>query len=132
MSIEVHHEQDNVFRVDVSGMLRRRDLQLCEQQVLDGASRFGVVRLLFVLRDFQGWDVRDNWRDLSFYVTHGHTIERMAIVGDEQWRDLALMFAAADLRTAPVEYFERTAIADARTWLSGEQRPVSRELGRES
>ena len=28
-----------------------------------------------------------------------------------------LMFAAADLRKAPVEYFAEQAIAEARTWL---------------
>jgi hypothetical protein len=118
MSIQLHHEHDNIFRVDIHGTLVRRDLQACEQQVLDEAQRLGTVRLLFVLRGFEGWDVRDNWRDLSFYVNHGHTIERIAIVGDAQWRDLALMFASADLRKGPVEYFDEDAIAEARTWLS--------------
>jgi hypothetical protein len=51
-------------------------------------------------------------------VTYGDAIERIAIVGDERWRDLALMFAAADLRKAPVEYFAPDAIAEARGWLS--------------
>lgn len=132
MPIEIHHERDNMFRVDVSGLLRRRDWQVCEQQVVDEAARLGVVRLLFVLRDFQGWDVRDNWRDLGFYVTHGDTIERIAIVGDEQWRDLALMFAAADLRTAPVAYFEGAAIAGARAWLGDGLQPFSGEWGHQS
>ena len=118
MAIQLHHEHDNVFRVDIRGTLVRRDLQACEQQVLDAAQRMGDVRLLVVLRDFEGWDVRDNWRDLSFYVNHGDTIERIAIVGDGQWRDLALMFASADLRKGAVEYFDHDAIADARAWLS--------------
>jgi len=117
MSIQLHHEHDNIFRVDIRGTLVRRDLQACEQQVLEEARRLGTVRLLFVLRDFEGWDVRDNWRDLSFYVNHGDTIERIAIVGDSQWRDLALMFASADLRKAAVEYFDEHAVAEARTWL---------------
>lgn len=118
MPIQLHHEGDNVFRVDIRGTLVRRDLQACERQVLDEVQRLGAVRLLFVLRDFEGWDVRDNWRDLSFYVNHGDTIERIAIVGDERWRDLALMFASADLRQAPVEYFAQDAMAEARRWLS--------------
>ena len=118
MSIQLHHERANVLRVDVNGTLLRRDLEACEPQVLDEARRSGGVRLLFVLRDFEGWDARDNWRDLSFYVTYGDAIERIAIVGDERWRDLALMFAAADLRKAPVEYFATDDIAEAREWLS--------------
>ena len=119
MSVQLHHEHDNVFRVEISGTLRVRDLQACEQQVLDVMHDQGVVRLLFVLREFDGWDVQDNWRDLGFYVRHGDAIERIAIVGDQRWRDLALMFAAADMRKAPVEYFDKTAVTEARLWLGG-------------
>lgn len=54
MPIQLHHERDNVFRVDIRGTLVRRDLQACERQVLDEVPRLGAVRLLFVLRDFEG------------------------------------------------------------------------------
>jgi hypothetical protein len=118
MSIQLHHERDNVLRLDVDGTLLRRDLDACEQPVLDEVQRSGGVRLLFVLRDFEGWDAHDDWRDLSFYVTYGDAIERIAIVADPRWRDLSLMFASADLRKAPVEYFAPDAIAEAREWLS--------------
>ena len=117
MSVQLHHEHDNVFRVEISGTLRVRDLQACEEQVLSVMHEQGLVRLLFVLREFDGWDVQDNWRDLEFYVRHGDAIERIAIVGDQRWRDLALMFAAADMRKAPVEYFDKTAVTEARLWL---------------
>ena len=63
------------------------------------------MRLLFVLDGFEGWEPRDNWSDLTFYVEHGDRIERIAIVGDERWRSETLMFAGADLRRAPVEFF---------------------------
>jgi hypothetical protein len=41
----------------------------------------------------------------------------MAIVAPEQWRDQALMFAGADLRKGPVEFFPADALDDARAWL---------------
>jgi hypothetical protein len=118
MSIELHHEHDNVFRLDLSGLLRQQEFERSQQQVLGEALRGGPVRLLFVLQDFDGWDSGDDWRDLSFYVKHGSAIERIAIVGPERWRDLTLMFAAADMRQAPVEFFPTGEIAEARTWLS--------------
>jgi hypothetical protein len=117
MPIQLHHERDNVFRIELRSMLRQREFEHCQEQVLHEASRVGPVRLLFVLDGFEGWDSQDNWHDLSFFVRHGDTIERIAIVGDERWRDLALMFAAADLRKAPVEYFRDTDLASARRWL---------------
>ena len=41
----------------------------------------------------------------------------MAIVGEEKWRDLALLFSSKDLREFPVEYFLAEQLAAARAWL---------------
>ena len=71
-----------------------------------------------MLDGFEGWDPRDDWRDLTFYVKHGAAIERIAIVGEERWRSEALMFAGADLRPAPVEFFAGDGLEPARAWLS--------------
>ena len=42
----------------------------------------------------------------------------MAIVGDEQWKDLALMFTAKGFRPFPIEYFAPGGLAKAHTWLA--------------
>ena len=103
--------------MDVSGTLRRSEVEECEAQLSQEMQRGATVRLLVVLERFEGWGAGDNWNDLSFYVKHGDAIERIAIVGDEKWRSPALMFANADLRTAPVEFFPRGGIGIARAWL---------------
>ena len=117
MSLKLRHEQGNVYRVDISGTLEKADLEKCQEQVLNEIARVGPVRLLFVLDHFQGWE-RTDWRDFSFYVTHGDSIERIAIVGPERWQGETLMFAGADLRRAPVEFFAENRAAEARAWLS--------------
>jgi hypothetical protein len=118
MSISMQHERDNVYRVELGGTLRKADLDRCQTQLLGEIGRVGCVRLLFVLRGFEGWSSDEGWNDLSFYIAHGDQIERIAIVGPERWRDESLMFAAADLRRAPVEFFHEDALASARTWLT--------------
>jgi SpoIIAA-like len=117
MPIELHHERDNIFRIELRAKLRQAEFKGCQDQILHEVSRLGPVRLLFLLDGFEGWDSQDDWRDLSFFVRHGDSIARIAIVGDERWRDLALMFAAADLRKAPVEYFDERDLVKARSWL---------------
>ena len=117
MPIELHHEGGNIFRIELRDKLRQAEFQRCQEQILHEVSRVGPVRLLFVLDGFEGWDSQDNWSDLGFFVRHGDSIARIAIVGEERWRDLALMFAAADLRRAPVEYFRDIALVEARRWL---------------
>lgn len=118
MPIALRHEGDNVYRLDVRGTLRKSDFDRCQEVLAGEIGRIGPVRLLFVLDGFEGWEPHPDWNDLSFYVKHGDSIERIAIVGDERWRDQALMFAAADLRKAPVEFFPEEGAADARAWLS--------------
>jgi SpoIIAA-like len=119
MPIEMHHEGDDVYRLDFVGLLRRADLAACETSLAGEIGRIGSVKLLCVLTGFLGWERQGDWGDLTFYLKHGDAIERIAIVGDERWRTEALMFASADLRKAPVEFFPAGNLATARAWLSG-------------
>ena len=118
MAISMQREDDNVYRLEVSGLLRRTDLEHCEAVLADEMRQTGQVKLLFVLKDFEGWETNGDWNDLTFYVKHGDAVERIAIVGDAKWRSHALMFAAAGLRRAPVQFFSEDDLPSARAWLS--------------
>lgn len=118
MPAAVHPEGDNVYRLDVSGTLRKSELEKIQAAAAEEIGRVGKMRLLFVLDRFQGWERRVDWGDMRFYETFGHNIERIAIVGDEKWRDHAQMFVLADLRKSPVRYFLPGEIEQARAWLS--------------
>ena len=118
MPMSMQHERDNIYRLEVSGVLKKSDFDQSEALLVAEMDRIGSTRLLFILKEFEGWETNPSWGDLTFYMKHGHSIERIAIVGDERWRGEALMFAAADLRRAPVEYFSESALAEARAWLS--------------
>ena len=119
MPVILSKEDDTLFRVEMRGMVRKADLDRCQERLAAEMRTLGPVRILFVLDGFEGWDSRDNWSDLTFYAKHGDDIDRIAIVGDERWRSEAMMFAVADLRRAPVEFFAGSASKDAaaRAWL---------------
>jgi hypothetical protein len=117
MPIVMHHEADNIYRLDISGVLHRDEFRKCEAELTNELGRVGSARLLCVLTAFEGWEPRADWNDLAFYVKNGDAIERIAIVGDEQWRDLTMMFASSDLRRAPVNFFPPRDLARARAWL---------------
>ena len=120
MPIAMHHESGNTYRLEISGVLSRADFSRCEAELAREISRVGSAKLLCVLKQFDGWEQPGDWTNLAFYVKHGRAIERIAIVGDERWRDLATMFASADLREAPVEFFPEHEMARARGWLSSD------------
>ena len=119
MPATIQHERDNIYRMDISGLLTKDEFDRCQESVVAEIQRLGTVRLLFVLSGFEGWERSPKWSDLNFYARYGDSIKRIAIVGEERWRNEALMFAAADLRKAPVEYFSpESAVGHARAWLS--------------
>jgi len=117
MGARLEHERDNVYRVDISGMLVEQDFGALQKSAELEIQKAGKIRLLVVLNHFTGW-APGKWYDLAFYVRHGADVERIAIVGDERWRSEALMFAGADLREGAVKYFSPPYRREAAKWLS--------------
>src|SRR6476469_4611898 len=107
MGVTLRHEEGNVYSVDFSGRLAKRDFDAVQASVAEEIRKSGKIRLLIGLDGFMGWESGANWSDLSFYSRYGDEVERIAIVGDEGWRDEVLMFAVADLRRGPVRFFAR-------------------------
>lgn len=52
-----------------------------------------------------------------FMMGEGDQIEKIAIVGDEQWRDDAYAFTATGLRPTLIEFFAPSRLDAARAWL---------------
>jgi hypothetical protein len=117
MSASLRHEHDNVYRVEISGLLGEAEFGALEQTAAREIEGKGKIRLLVVLDRFSGW-APGNWQGLTFYIRHGADIERIAIVGDERWRDETLMFAGADLRQGEVMYFAPPYTREAAAWLT--------------
>lgn len=118
MPISLQHEREDVHRLELSGTLHPQDFVGAQEALAREITRTGSVRLLIVLRQFEGWAPGSGWDDMSFYISHGDRVARIAIVGPARWREEAMMFAAADLRRAPVRYFDEDAVEAARTWLT--------------
>ncbi len=120
MPIALEQETDRVFRIEMRGLLRKADLDRCQSRLATEMSRLAPVRLLFVLDGFEAGSRETTGATLTFYAKYSDCIDRIAIVGDERWRSEALMFAGADLRRAPVEFFAGSASDDsaARAWLT--------------
>lgn len=118
MGIAITSEHPNTCRLDIRGALSPQDLAAAQQAAAAEIRRSGKIRLLVVLSEFSGWERGSAWNDLGFYIRHGDDIERIAIVGENRWRSEALMFAAADLRRAPVAFFGGSDVDAARDWLA--------------
>src|SRR5262249_13831780 len=111
-------EGERIYRLEGSGLLHKADFERAQIALSGEIAGAGRGKLLVVLDGFDGWAPEDDWGDMNFYMTEGDAIQRIAIVGDERWRSEMLMFAVADLRKSPVEYFPPGEIDYARAWLN--------------
>ena len=117
MPASIQREEGNLFRIHISGILRQAELKDVQAVAAREIRRLGRITLLFVLEQFQGWERGADWSDLDFYAAHDKDIDKIAIVGDEKWRDHGMAFAGAGLRKAAVRFFPPTESAQARAWL---------------
>ena len=118
MPATIEHDSEDVYRVRITGLLRKGEMENVQSVAAREIERRDKLKLLFLLEQFMGWERGADWGDLDFYATHGRKIERIAIVGEEKWRDEALMFAGAGLRKADVQYFLPSQKDQARAWLT--------------
>jgi hypothetical protein len=118
MTAEISNVDGGVVTLRVSGRLTQRELAAVQAEIAGIIGTVGKIRTLVRAEAFGGWEKGGSWGDFSFQVAHDDDIERMAIVGDEQWRDLTLLFTAQGLRPFPIAYFTPDRLAEARAWLA--------------
>ena len=111
-----------IISAKISGELSKSEVSQIQAAALEAIRRCGKISALFILEDFRGWSRTSEWGDISFLTAHDKDIAKLAVVGDEEWRDLADAFLAKGFRQAAVEYFLPADLAKARAWLEGDSR----------
>lgn len=118
MGATLQRDNQGIWLVRISGALRKEELDAVQAAGIDALGPDTEARLLIVVADdFRGWVGTEEWNDMSFFVTHGDRIVKIAIVGDPRWETKMLMFTGAGFRRAPVRYFATDELAAARHWL---------------
>jgi hypothetical protein len=117
MASEIIKAEGAVVRIRISGIMRVADLRKLQTSGLELIRQGNKLRLLVLLEDFQGWEQSGDWADTGFMPDQDRGIHKIAIVGDEQWRDQTCAFVAQGLRPFAIEYFALSAQAEAERWL---------------
>ena len=118
MSAEIVNVADGTVTVRFSGRLTEPELTALHQNVGAILDKSRSVRILAIAEGFQGWERDGAWGDISFQVKYDRQIECKAIVCEERWENLALLFASRGFRRFPIEYFPLADLERARAWLA--------------
>jgi hypothetical protein len=119
MASEIIGIEGDVVRIRISGVMRVADLRMLQASGLELIRQGNKLRLLILLEDFQGWEQSGDWANTGFLPDQDRGLQKIAFVGDEQWRDQACAFVAQGLRPFAIEYFASSARAEAERWLQG-------------
>ena len=60
---------------------------------------------------------KDDWGDMAFLMEYGDSVTKMAIVGEERWKENAFVFAGKGLRETEIEFFTRDKLDEAEGWI---------------
>jgi hypothetical protein len=118
MPVEIIDAAGKLLQIKIRGMLKKADYDRIIQIAKEAIAREGKVRALVIIEGFEGWERSGDWGDVSFMMEQGQHIEKMAIVGDEKWRDDALAFTAKGFRPTAIEFFAPSRMNEARMWLN--------------
>ena len=117
MSVEIADVSDGLLTVKITGKLEKSDFERAQASVLEMVRKYGKARLLVIATDFLGWAREDDWNDVASPAKLDEHIEKIAIVGEKRWEDLALAFTGKGFRPVAIEYFVPADLARARAWV---------------
>jgi hypothetical protein len=105
MSVQIEYEPNDVCVLRISGVLKQSEFRTEQNALARKIDSGSKPRLLVILENFEGWERGANWNDLDFLLSRSGNIAKIAIVAERRWETLALAFAGAGVRRAPVRFF---------------------------
>jgi hypothetical protein len=109
-----------VISAKISGELSKSEVSQLQAVSLGAIKRHGKINALFILENFRGWKREGEWGDVSFLIEHDKEIGKIAVVGEDQWRDFTYAFLAKGFRGAEIEFFLAADLTKARAWLEAD------------
>lgn len=105
-----------VLEVNLHGKLARRDFDQIVPETERLIERYGKIRILVTLHDFEGWDLGAAWEEIKWEAKHFNHVDRIAIVGDCRWhRRMAGL--CNSFTSARVRYFNLDSLDAAYQWV---------------
>ncbi len=122
MAFTIIDSSGPIVSAKITGELSVSDVSRMQALALEAIKRLGKIKGLAILENFRGWKRAGNWGDVTFLAEHDKDIAKIAVVGEEKWKDSFYAFLAKGFRQAAIEYFPPGDLAKARAWLEADTR----------
>ena len=105
-----------ILDVNLHGRLERRDFDQIVPETERLIQKYGKIRIVVTLHDFDGWDLGAAWEEIKWEAKHFNDIEKIAIVGDCRWHE-RMASLCNPFTTAEVRYFNLDGLDAAYQWV---------------
>ena len=122
MAFTIIDESGPIVSAKITGELTVAEVGRLQGLALDAIQHSGKMKGLLILENFRGWKQAVGWGDITFLTEHDKDIAKIAVVGEEKWRDPFYGCLAKGFRQAAVEYLLPGETAKARAWLEADER----------
>jgi uncharacterized protein (DUF885 family) len=114
MFTRLDRSHDDVIGFAVQDRLTAEELRSIQDHMQEVEQDHGSVRVLARMGELDSVQPRALWEDLKKTPDYARSIDRMAVVGDQQWHELATTFASM---VATSRFFLPEREDDAWAWL---------------
>ena len=111
------HLIEPVVEITVNGVVTEKDMDDMIPQLEEFILRHGKIRLLEIVKEFDGFEVSLIWTRMSFNLEHLSQITHVALVSDIGWLT-PVTKAAAAISSVQLRSFQMDELEAARAWLS--------------
>ncbi|MCK5191024.1 MAG: STAS/SEC14 domain-containing protein [Methylococcales bacterium] len=118
MSFELIKKMDQEIWLKISGQFSVEDYEKTQLLILSELELYHESRGLIILDNFTGWSKDQRWDEILFMQEHADQITKIAIVGDEKWKEEFYMFLGKSFRSTGIEFFPENQLEQATLWLS--------------
>lgn len=110
-----HEDETGVIELEILGYITKADIQLATSKLREAFTRHEKIRLIEIIRHFEGMDPSAVWEDLKLTRNVGK-FSHVAVVGDRGWvhGDSRIMDA---IFSAEIQVFNLNEVEQARTWI---------------
>ena len=119
LSIGIERINNHFFlSLRVSGKLTHEDYDTITPMIesaLEGVKE-AKIKVFLDASELEGWEVRAAWDDFKLGIKHGKEFEKIAILGNKKWQELATKISSWFI-SGESKYFEDEK--EALNWLEG-------------
>ena len=117
-SMTWERDDSGVHVVRIRGLITDDTFKRLRDQAAKQLATVRSVKGLIVLEGFEGWGKGQAAGNLDLMLRYDAQMEKLAVVGDQKWREEFLMFLGAGYRHAKVRFFATEELQKARDWLA--------------